>query len=103
MIVLTGLNHQQFAVNHDLIERIHVTPDTTLVTVDGNRYLVLEPMSEVIALIEDWRARVITRARDAAAATRYEHGHLGVVRTPDEAPATTVLVRPRETPWTPQR
>lgn len=102
MIVLTGLNHQQFAVNPDLIERIHVTPDTTLVTVDGNRYLVLESMSEVIALIEDWRARVITRARDVVT-TRHEHGHLGVVRTPDEASAATVLVRPRERPWTPQR
>jgi len=102
MIVLTGLNQQKFAVNPDLIERIHVTPDTTLVTVDGNRYLVLETMSEVIGLIEDWRARVITRARDVAT-TRHEHGHLGVVRTPDEAPAATVLVRPRENPWTPQR
>ena len=35
MIVVTRLNDSQFAVNPDLIERIHANPDTTLVMVDG--------------------------------------------------------------------
>ncbi|MFH5824893.1 flagellar FlbD family protein [Georgenia sp. AZ-5] len=103
MIVLTGLNKQQFAINPDLIERILVTPDTMLVMVDGNRYAVLEAMPEVIALVEAWRAGVITRAREVSVKHRPEHGHLGVVRTPDDAADPSALARPRENPWTPQR
>jgi flagellar protein FlbD len=63
MIVVTRLNDSQFAVNPDLIERIHANPDTTLVMVDGAKYIVTETMDEVIELIADYRAYVITLAR----------------------------------------
>lgn len=65
MIVVTRLNGSQFAVNADLIERIHASPDTTLIMVDGAKYVVTETMSDVIAQITAFRARVL------AAATAY--------------------------------
>jgi flagellar protein FlbD len=59
MIVVTRLNNSQFAINPDLIERIHSNPDTTLVMVDGAKYIVTESMDEVIDRIARYRARVI--------------------------------------------
>ncbi|MFC5502352.1 flagellar FlbD family protein [Lysinimonas soli] len=63
MIILTRLNDSQFAVNPDLVERMHSNPDTTLTLVDGTTYIVKESMDEVIDLMARFRARVISLAR----------------------------------------
>ncbi|RKR75557.1 flagellar FlbD family protein [Frondihabitans australicus] len=62
MIVVTRLNDSQFAINPDLIERIHETPDTTLVMVDGAKYIVRETMAEVIDLVARYRSRIVSLA-----------------------------------------
>jgi len=62
MIIVTRLNDSHFAINPDLIERIHAAPDTTLVMVDGTKYIVTEPLDEVIGRIAAYRARVIASA-----------------------------------------
>lgn len=64
MIVVTKLNGTHFAVNPDLIERIYATPDTTLVMVDGSKYIVTETSDIIIEKIAQWRARVLAVARD---------------------------------------
>lgn len=64
MIVVTRLNDSQFAINPDLIERIHETPDTTLVMVDGAKFIVTETMSEVIDLVARYRSRIVALAYD---------------------------------------
>jgi flagellar protein FlbD len=78
MIVVTRLNESRFAVNPDLIERIHASPDTTLVMVDGAMYIVTEAMEEVIDMIAGYRAYVLNLARGMPA---HQHGHpqLGLV------------------------
>lgn len=105
MIVLTRLNDARFAINPDLIERIHATPDTTLVMVDGAKYIVTESMNEVIALIAGYRAQVISMARDLPVQGLRLQQPLGLV--PDVSPArqtgddskegNTVPLRPRNT------
>lgn len=67
MIVVTRLNDTQFAINPDLIERIHANPDTTLIMVDGANFIVTETMAEVIERITAYRARVIALAYDPQA------------------------------------
>lgn len=62
MIVVTRLNGTRFAVNPDLIERIQEYPDTVLLMVNGARYVVREPMDEVIGLIAAFRAVVVSAA-----------------------------------------
>ncbi|MEK6309737.1 MAG: flagellar FlbD family protein [Curtobacterium sp.] len=62
MIVVTRLNGSGFAVNPDLVERIQETPDTTLIMVDGAKYIVRESMDEVIDLIAAYRARIVGMA-----------------------------------------
>jgi flagellar protein FlbD len=81
MIVVTRLNGTRFAVNPDVIERIHESPDTHLVTLDGATYVVRESLSDVVELIAGYRAYVLRRARDLPPAS----GHsLSLVRTPEE-------------------
>lgn len=89
MIVVTRLNDSQFAVNPDLIERIHANPDTTLVMVDGARYIVTEPMTEVIQMIAEFRARVINLARQMPVPIDSYTGQLGLVAPPESNPSTS--------------
>lgn len=62
MIVVTRLNGSAFAVNPDLVERIQETPDTTLIMVDGAKYIVRESMAEVIDAVAAYRARIVGMA-----------------------------------------
>jgi flagellar protein FlbD len=62
MIVVTRLNGSGFAVNPDLVERIQETPDTTLIMVDGAKYIVRESLAEVIDRIASYRARIVSMA-----------------------------------------
>ena len=71
MIVVTRLNGTRFAINPDLIERIHESPDTHLVTLDGAAYVVVESLADVVELIADYRAYVLSKARDFPAVTGY--------------------------------
>ncbi|MFB6610613.1 flagellar FlbD family protein [Agromyces sp. NPDC056379] len=64
MIVLTRLNGTRFALNTDLVERIHANPDTTLLMVDGTNYIVTETIDEVIAAVVEFRARVLARTEE---------------------------------------
>lgn len=62
VILLTRLNGPAFAVNPDLIERAESTPDTVVTLVDGAKFVVAEPVSELIVRIRDFRASVIATA-----------------------------------------
>jgi flagellar protein FlbD len=66
VILVTRLNGSPFAVNPDLLERVEPTPDTVLTLIDGTKYLVTESVTEVIALVRDFRASVVVAARAAA-------------------------------------
>jgi flagellar protein FlbD len=82
MILVTRLNDAQFAVNPDLIERIHASPDTTLVMVEGSKYIVKEPMPEVMQMIRAYRASVLSLARDTPPADINGRAHLSAVPAP---------------------
>ena len=62
MIIVTRLDRTRFAVNPDLVERIHSSPDTTLHMVDGKVYVIEETLDAVIDLIVAYRARVLGAA-----------------------------------------
>jgi flagellar protein FlbD len=91
MIVVTRLNDSQFAINPDLIERIHANPDTTLVMVDGAKFIVTEGLTEVVGKIAAYRAHVIGLA--------YRAGETGPDAEPgedtDPRPDAVVPLRPR--------
>src|SRR5690554_2859005 len=95
MIVVTRLNDRQFAINPDLIERIHASPDTTLVMVDGAKYIVTESMTEVIERIALYRARVIALAHSNSAAEP-SAPHLGIVTDADADETVARISGPRK-------
>ena len=90
MIVVTRLNDSQFAINPDLIERIHVNPDTTLVMVDGAKFIVTESLAEVIEKIAAYRAHVIGLAYSAG-----DTASGSADTDPDTRPDAVVPLRPR--------
>jgi flagellar protein FlbD len=67
MIVVTRLNGPPFALNPDLIERAESTPDTVVTLVDGTRFIIVEPVNELVELVRRYRASVIARAQAMAA------------------------------------
>lgn len=95
VIIVTRLNGTQFAINPDLLQRIDVTPDTILTLVDGTKFIVREPMAEVIDLITLYRATLVARAQDV-------QQRLGLHAAPDlvdddDAPlAPPVQLHPRK-------
>ncbi|NLE60904.1 MAG: flagellar FlbD family protein [Planctomycetes bacterium] len=49
MITLTRLNGTNFVVNAELIRTIEERPDTTIVLINGETFIVRERMDEVVA------------------------------------------------------
>jgi len=64
MIILTRLNGDQFAINCDLVERVDAHPNTVLTLVDATKYIVAESLTEVVALVRDFRASVLVRSAE---------------------------------------
>jgi flagellar protein FlbD len=95
MIILTKLNNSRFAVNPDLVERIHSNPDTTLTLVDGTTYIVTESMDEVIELMARYRAKVISLARRLDTGGSRKGGSSTVVPFPESADSRASAQRPR--------
>jgi flagellar protein FlbD len=62
MVTLTRLTGMPFALNPDLIERVDETPDTVITLVDGTKYLVQESLQDVVAVVMDYRARLLASA-----------------------------------------
>ena len=62
MITLTRLSGSVFALNSDLIERVDATPDTVITLVDGTKYVVREPLPDVVDAIREYRGAVIAES-----------------------------------------
>ena len=92
MIVVTRLNDSQFAINPDLIERIHANPDTTLVMVDGAKFIVTESMESVIEKIACYRARIIALAYEPPPVSPPKLRPLGLVSSADSSDSEPVQV-----------
>jgi len=82
MIILTRLAGSRFAVNPDLLERVEATPDTVLTLLDGTKYVVAEPLEDVVRRVADYRATVIATARRLAEEAAAEAAELAVAADP---------------------
>jgi flagellar protein FlbD len=58
MIKLVKLNGAMIVVNAEIIESVESTPDTVINLATGNRFVVRDPLDEVIAKIIDYRKQV---------------------------------------------
>lgn len=58
MIKLEKLNGTLVVVNAELIESVESAPDTVINLATGNRYLVRNPVDEVIAKVVEYKKQV---------------------------------------------
>ena len=63
MILVTRLNGPPVALNCDLIERAEATPDTVVTLVDGTKYILQDPIEDIVAKVREFRASVIALAQ----------------------------------------
>ena len=59
MIVLTKRNHEKFLVNHLQIEYIETIPESKIVMMNHDFYLVRESVDEIIDRISKYNAKVM--------------------------------------------
>lgn len=59
MIVLTKITNERFLVNHDQIECIETIPETRVVMMNHDYYLVKETVEEIIDKIAEYTAKVM--------------------------------------------
>ena len=59
MIVLTKRNHERFLVNHLQIEYIETIPESKIVMMNHDYYLVRESVEEIIDKIAKYNAKVM--------------------------------------------
>lgn len=50
MITVTRLNGKQFVINAELIRTVESNPDTTITLINGDHFIVTEPMQQVVEL-----------------------------------------------------
>jgi flagellar protein FlbD len=79
-----------FALNPDLIERADCTPDTVITLVDGTKYVVAEPLTEIVRLIRHFRASVVAEAQ-------HLESHPAMFRADEPAMAEVLDHEPRRT------
>lgn len=58
MILLTKMNQERFLVNHLQIECIEMIPESKIVMMNHDYYLVRESVDEIIDKIADYNAKV---------------------------------------------
>lgn len=61
MIRLTRINHVSMLLNSDLIEHAEATPDTVISLSDGQKFVVLESLDEVVDLVVEFRRTINDR------------------------------------------
>lgn len=58
MILLTKRSHEKFMLNHQQIQCIEMIPETKIVMVNREYFLVRESVEEIIDKIADYNAKV---------------------------------------------
>ncbi|NMB74022.1 MAG: flagellar FlbD family protein [Myxococcales bacterium] len=58
MIHLTRLGHHDFVLNSELILTVESTPDTVVTLMNGVKYMVEEPVDEVVRRVIAYRRAV---------------------------------------------
>ena len=66
MIVLTKRNHEKFLVNHLQIEYIETIPESKIVMMNHDFYLVRESTEEIIEKIARYNAKVMDIQREVS-------------------------------------
>jgi flagellar protein FlbD len=59
VIMLHKINGDPVVLNAELIETVEATPDTLITLVDRRRFMVLEPVDEIVDAVVAYRQRLL--------------------------------------------
>jgi flagellar protein FlbD len=57
LIKVTRFNGSKFVINCEWIETVESTPDTVITLVSGKKYIVTEPVDQVISLVVEYKQK----------------------------------------------
>lgn len=60
MIDLTAMNHNEFVLNADHIEKIECVPETIITLTNGKKYIVLQSIDEVKTKVLEYKNKIFT-------------------------------------------
>ena len=66
MIVLTKMSKERFLVNHNQIEAIELIPETKIIMMNHDYYLVEETVEQIVQKIVEYNAKVLEIHRQLA-------------------------------------
>jgi flagellar protein FlbD len=72
MIYLTRMNHVPMVLNADLIEHIETTPDTVISLTNGQKYVVLESVDDIVDKVIAFRREILSLAPTSRIASGLE-------------------------------
>ena len=58
MIVLTKRNNERFLINHNQIESIEMIPESKIVMMNRDYFIVKETPEDIVKKIQDYNAKV---------------------------------------------
>lgn len=58
MIDVTGMNHEEFILNADHIEKVETVPETIITLTNGKKYIVLEELEEVKRKVIEYKRQI---------------------------------------------
>lgn len=58
MIRVTGMNGKEFVLNDEQIEKIDEVPETVIMLINGNKYIVEESSDEVIDKVINFKKQI---------------------------------------------
>jgi flagellar protein FlbD len=58
VIRLTGLNNKEIILNADHIEKLEAVPDSLITLTNGNKYIVLESVDEIINRVMEYKNKI---------------------------------------------
>lgn len=59
MIKLTAINNKDFVLNAEHIEKIETVPESLITLTNGNKYIVLESIEEIIDKVIEYKNKII--------------------------------------------
>jgi len=58
MIRVTGLDHEEYVINAEQIEKIEEIPESVITLISGKKYLVTDSSEELINKIVEYKRRI---------------------------------------------
>jgi flagellar protein FlbD len=61
LIKLTGLNNRKIVINAEQIEKLEAVPESLVTLVNGNKYIVIDSIDEIIEKVIEYKNRILIK------------------------------------------